>query len=151
MRLRTVALAAGLMAATVPLMTAPADAAWWGGGWRGGWGGWRGGWGWGGLGLGLAAGAVVGTALAATTPWYGWGWTAGVTAIHLMPMATAIPSGGAQVGVQVGARALPTGPASASPLVAKFSRRSGPSTGIAGSIGASSERIAVRSALLIGA
>jgi hypothetical protein len=76
MRLRTVALAAGLMAATIPSMTVPADAAWgWGGGWRGWGGGWRGGgWGWGGLGLGLAAGAVVGTALAATTPWYGWGY-----------------------------------------------------------------------------
>jgi hypothetical protein len=43
MRLRTAALAVALMAATVPSMTAPADAAW---------GGWRGGWGWGGVGLG---------------------------------------------------------------------------------------------------
>jgi hypothetical protein len=48
MRLRTVALAAGLMAATIPSMTVPADAAW--GGWHGGWGGWRGGWGGGGWG-----------------------------------------------------------------------------------------------------
>ena len=35
MRLRTAALAVALMAATVPSMTVPADAAW--GGWRGGW------------------------------------------------------------------------------------------------------------------
>ena len=42
-RLRTAALAVALMAATVPSMIVPADAAW---------GGWRGGWGWGGVGLG---------------------------------------------------------------------------------------------------
>jgi hypothetical protein len=38
--------------------------------WRGHWGGWRGGrgWGWG----GLAAGAIVGSALAASGPWYGY-------------------------------------------------------------------------------
>jgi hypothetical protein len=36
--------------------------------WRGHWGGWRGGWGWG----GLAAGAIVGGALAAGAPWYGY-------------------------------------------------------------------------------
>jgi hypothetical protein len=94
MKLRTVGLAAGLMAAAVPAMTVPADAAWgwggWRGGWGGGWGGWRGGWGWGGVGLGLAAGAVVGTALAATTPWYGWG---GYPYYGSRCMATAIPLG----------------------------------------------------------
>jgi hypothetical protein len=40
--------------------------------WRGGWGGWHGGWGgwgWGGAAAGFAAGAIVGTALAA--PYYG--------------------------------------------------------------------------------
>ena len=52
--------------------------------WRGGWG-WRGGrWGWWGPGAvigGLAAGAVVGSALAAPRPYYGygpcWRWVAG--------------------------------------------------------------------------
>lgn len=42
--------------------------------WRGHWGGWRGGrgwgWGWG----GLAAGAIVGSALAASGPWYGYNY-----------------------------------------------------------------------------
>jgi hypothetical protein len=40
--------------------------------WRGGWGGWHGGWGgwgWGGAAAGFAAGAIVGSALAA--PYYG--------------------------------------------------------------------------------
>ncbi len=37
--------------------------------WRGGWGGWHGGWGWGGPAIGFAAGALVGSALAA--PYYG--------------------------------------------------------------------------------
>jgi hypothetical protein len=37
--------------------------------WRGGWGGWHGGWGWGGPAVGFAAGALVGSALAA--PYYG--------------------------------------------------------------------------------
>jgi hypothetical protein len=42
-------------------------------GWRGGGFGWRGGgWGWGGVGLGLAAGAVIGSALAA--PYYDYGY-----------------------------------------------------------------------------
>src|SRR5215470_11007610 len=58
MKLRALALGTALLAATVPSLSNPAEAAPWG--WHGGWGGWhggwRGGWGWGGLGLGLAAG-----------------------------------------------------------------------------------------------
>ena len=69
--LRTTALAAGLIAVSVPSLSVPANAAW--GGWHGGWGGWHGGgWGWGGVGLGLAAGALVGAAL--TAPYWGYGY-----------------------------------------------------------------------------
>ncbi len=60
--LRTTALTAALMTAAVPSLTTPAIAAW-------GWG-WRGGWGWGGVGLGLAAGALIGSAIAASS--YGY-------------------------------------------------------------------------------
>jgi hypothetical protein len=43
--------------------------------WRGRWGGWRGGpgWGWG----GLAAGAIIGGAIAASQPWYGYDYAPG--------------------------------------------------------------------------
>ena len=58
--LRTTALTAALMTAAVPSLTTPANA--WGWGW--------GGWGWGGVGLGLAAGALIGTAIAASS--YGY-------------------------------------------------------------------------------
>ena len=74
--LRTTALAAGLIAVSVPSLAVPANAAWggfhgggWhGGGWHGGgWGsGWRGGWGWGGFGLGFGTGLLLGAA-----PYYG--------------------------------------------------------------------------------
>jgi hypothetical protein len=76
--LRTTALAGGLVAAAVPALSVPAEAAWWGhhGGWHGGWG--HGGWGWGGVGLGLAAGALVGAAL--TAPYYGYGYGYGYPA-----------------------------------------------------------------------
>jgi hypothetical protein len=52
---------------------APApEAVAWRGGWGGrGWGGW-GGRGWGGVGAGLAAGAIIGGAVAASEPWYGY-------------------------------------------------------------------------------
>ena len=44
--------------------------------WRGR--GWSGrGWGWGGAAAGLAAGAIVGGAIAATQPWYGYGYAPG--------------------------------------------------------------------------
>src|SRR5215471_16188087 len=57
MKLRIASLAtAAVIATSVPLANS-AEAAW------------RGGWGWGGLGFGLAAGALIGTALAA--PYYG--------------------------------------------------------------------------------
>lgn len=59
-KLRTAALTAALMTAAVPALPNSANAAW-------GWG--HHGWGWGGFGVGLAAGALVGTALAA--PYYG--------------------------------------------------------------------------------
>ena len=73
--LRSTALAAGLIAASVPSLSVPANAAW--GGWHGGWGGWHGGgWGWGGVGLGLAAGALVGAALTAPY-WGGYGYPYG--------------------------------------------------------------------------
>jgi len=49
MKLRTTALAAALVAATIPALPTSAEAAW----------GWRGGWGWGGVGVGLAAGALI--------------------------------------------------------------------------------------------
>ena len=62
--LRTTALAAGLIAASVPFLSVPANAAW--GGWHGN------GWGWGGVGIGLAAGALVGAAL--TAPYWGYGY-----------------------------------------------------------------------------
>ena len=58
-RLRTAALTAALMTAAVPALPSSAHAWGWG----------HGGWGWGGFGVGLAAGALVGTALAA--PYYG--------------------------------------------------------------------------------
>src|SRR5262252_8412026 len=69
--LRTTALSAALMTAAVPSLTTPANA----------WG-WRGGWGWGGVGLGLAAGALIGSAIAASSygyygygyPYYGYGY-----------------------------------------------------------------------------
>jgi hypothetical protein len=64
--LRSTAITAALMTATVPSLTSPAQAAWWG--WRGG------GWGWGGLGAGLAAGALIGGAIAASN--YGYGYPA---------------------------------------------------------------------------
>jgi hypothetical protein len=35
---------------------------------------WRRGWGWGGFGVGLAAGALIGGAIAATRPYYGYGY-----------------------------------------------------------------------------
>lgn len=72
--LRNAALFASLIAAAVPSLSVPANAAWRGGwgGWHRGWGGWRGGWGWGGVSLGLAAGALAGTAL--TAPYYGYGY-----------------------------------------------------------------------------
>jgi hypothetical protein len=62
------------MTAAVPSLTSPANAAW----------GWRGGWGWGGVGLGLAAGALIGSAIAASSygyygygyPYYGYGYPA---------------------------------------------------------------------------
>jgi hypothetical protein len=57
-KLRTTALAAALMTASVPSLTTSAEA-------HGGWG-----WGWGGFGIGLAAGALIGGALAA--PHYGY-------------------------------------------------------------------------------
>jgi hypothetical protein len=71
--LRTTALTAALMTAAVPSLTTPANA--WGWGWRGGWG-------WGGVGLGLAAGALIGSAVAASSygyygygyPYYGYGY-----------------------------------------------------------------------------
>ena len=59
-KLRTAALTAALMTAAFPALPNSANAAW-------GWG--HHGWGWGGFGVGLAAGALVGTALAA--PYYG--------------------------------------------------------------------------------
>jgi hypothetical protein len=62
--LRATALTAALMIAAVPSLTSPALA--WGWGWRGG------GWGWGGPALGFAAGAVIGSTLAA--PYYGYGY-----------------------------------------------------------------------------
>jgi BA14K-like protein len=51
---------------------------WRGRGWGGpGWG-WGGrGWGWGGAAAGLAAGAIVGGAIAATQPWYGYDYAPG--------------------------------------------------------------------------
>jgi hypothetical protein len=58
-RLRTAALTAALMTATVPALPSSAHAWGWG----------HGGWGWGGFGVGLAAGALIGGALAA--PYYG--------------------------------------------------------------------------------
>jgi hypothetical protein len=64
--LRTTALTAALMAVAVPSLTSPAHA--WG--WRGA------GWGWGGAALGFAAGAVVGSALAAPYYAYGYGYPA---------------------------------------------------------------------------
>ena len=66
--LRTTALSAALMTAAVPMLTSPAHA--WGWGWRGG------GWGWGGAALGLAAGALIGSALAAPYYAYGYGYPA---------------------------------------------------------------------------
>jgi len=45
--------------------------------WRGGWGGWHGGWGWGGPALGFAAGALVGSALAAPYYYGGYGYPYG--------------------------------------------------------------------------
>lgn len=66
-KLRTTALAAVLMAGAVVSLPNSAQARW---------GGWRGGWGWGGVGLGLAAGAIIGSALAApyyAPPYYDYG------------------------------------------------------------------------------
>jgi hypothetical protein len=63
----------GLHSAAAP---APLEAVAWRGGWGGhGWGG-RG-WGWGGVGAGLAAGAIIGGAVAASDPWYGYGYDYG--------------------------------------------------------------------------
>jgi hypothetical protein len=56
--LRTTALAAVLMTGAVPSLTTPAHAFGWG---------WRGGWGWGGAVAGLAAGALIGSAIAASS------------------------------------------------------------------------------------
>ena len=68
--LRTTALTAALMIAAVPSLTTQANAQW---GWRGG--GW--GWGWGGAALGIAAaGALIGSALAAPYYTYGYGYPA---------------------------------------------------------------------------
>jgi hypothetical protein len=100
MNLRTKALAVALLAATAswgagsagaaPLGAPPAlqDAsgpavqtvAWRGGFGRGGWGGgWRGGhgFGWGAPAAGLAAGAIIGGAVAASQPWYGYDYSPG--------------------------------------------------------------------------
>ena len=41
---------------------------------------WRRGWGWGGFGVGLAAGALIGGAIAATSPYYGYGYGYGYPA-----------------------------------------------------------------------
>ena len=73
MKIRTTALAAALMTASVSCLSVSAQAAplggWHGGsgGWHGGYGWHGGGWGpgWAGAGLGFAAGAIVGSALAA--------------------------------------------------------------------------------------
>ncbi len=65
MKLRTATLAAALLAASIPSLPSTAQARPFG--FHGGWG--HGGWGWGGAGLGLAAGAIIGSALAA--PYYG--------------------------------------------------------------------------------
>jgi hypothetical protein len=67
MTFRAIALGTALLAASVPALSTSAEAQRWG--WRGGWG-----WGWGGLGLGFAAGALIGSALAA--PYYGYGYYA---------------------------------------------------------------------------
>ena len=68
--LTALAVAGSLAVATVAT-SAPALA--WRGGWGGGgWGGWHGGWGWGGPAIGFAAGALIGSALAA--PYYGGGY-----------------------------------------------------------------------------
>jgi hypothetical protein len=76
MNLRALAFGTALLAATVPSLSSSAEAAPWG--WRGGWGGWHGGgWGWGGVGLGLAAGAIVGSALAAPYGYYNAGYPSG--------------------------------------------------------------------------
>ena len=93
MKLRALALGTALLAASVPAVSSSAEAAPWGfhgGGWYGGWGGGGhgGGWGWGGLGLGLAAGAIIGSALAAPygyydaypyDDYYGYGYAPAVT------------------------------------------------------------------------
>jgi hypothetical protein len=72
MKFRALALAVALSAASVLPLSNSANAAW---GWHGGWGGWHGGgWGWGGAGFGFAAGALLGSALAA--PYYGYGYYA---------------------------------------------------------------------------
>jgi hypothetical protein len=64
--LTALAVAGSLAVATVAT-SAPALA------WRGGgWGGWHGGWGWGGPAVGFAAGALIGSALAA--PYYSGGY-----------------------------------------------------------------------------
>src|SRR6516165_7301185 len=55
-------------AASLPVQTVQWRGRWGGGGW--GWGG-RG-WGWGGAAAGVAAGAIIGGAIAATQPWYGY-------------------------------------------------------------------------------
>jgi hypothetical protein len=61
---RTTALAAGLMAASVPSLSVPAEAAW--GGFHGSWhgGGWHGG-GWHGGGLGFGIGTAIGLGILA--------------------------------------------------------------------------------------
>jgi hypothetical protein len=64
--LTAIAVAGSLAVASVAT-SAPALA------WRGGWGGWHGGWGWGGPAVGFAAGALIGSALAAPY-YYGGGY-----------------------------------------------------------------------------
>jgi hypothetical protein len=67
--------------------------------WRGGgrgWGGrgWGGGWrGWGGPAAGLAAGAIIGGAVAASQPWYGYDYGPGYSSYDYDPGYYAAPGG----------------------------------------------------------
>jgi hypothetical protein len=96
-KMLTALVAAATIAGAAVATSAPAEARW-GGGWHGGWRG--GGWGWG-LG-GFAAGAIVGSALAAPYYYGGYG-PYGITARPIRTMAR--PASGVRYGLAMLGRA----------------------------------------------